>query len=143
MASSNYIRGSLALKSPKFVVKSLSDLLYWAQYLVQDRIWAFCHALMFFLSFSCINSGHFRHASFESNLSNIDLFMSFGTIFWDVILGWYYNILGWKLSKQTSCWSKTVFFVSVENHNKFSSQNIVISSQNNVPKYRSGWHEKV
>ena len=27
---------------------------------------------------------------------DIDLFMSFETIFWDVILGWYYNILGWK-----------------------------------------------
>ena len=30
-----------------------------------------------------------------------NLFMSFGTIFWDVILGWYYDILGWKLCKQT------------------------------------------
>ena len=53
-----------------------------------------------------------------------DLFMSFGTIFWYVILGWYYNILGWKLSKQTSYWSKTGFFFSVKNHN-FSSQNII------------------
>ena len=25
-----------------------------------------------------------------------DLFMSFDTIFWDVILEWYYDILGWK-----------------------------------------------
>ena len=42
----------------------------------------------------------------------LDLFMSFGTIFSDVILGWYYNNLGWKLSKQTSYWSKTGFFLS-------------------------------
>ena len=48
-------------------------------------------------------------------------------VLWDVILGWYYNILEWKLSKQTSYWCKTVFF-SLKNHNKFSSQN-------NVPKY--------
>ena len=41
-----------------------------------------------------------------------NLFMSFGTIFWDVILGWYYNILWWKLCKQTSYWYKTVFFLS-------------------------------
>ena len=27
-------------------------------------------------------------------ISPIDLFMSFGTVFSDVILGWYYNILG-------------------------------------------------
>ena len=31
------------------------------------------------------------------NIDTLDLFMSFGTIFWDVILGWCYNILGWKL----------------------------------------------
>ena len=69
--------------------------------------------------------------------------MSFGTIFSDVILGWYYNIFGWKLSKQTSYWSKTGFFFSVKNHNNFSSQNIVISSQNNVPKFRIKGHEQV
>ena len=69
--------------------------------------------------------------------------MSFGTKFWDVILGWYYNILGWKLSKQTSYWSKTGFFFSVKNHNKISSQNLVNSSQNNVWKYRSNGHEQV
>ena len=40
----------------------------------------------------------------------INLFMSFGTIFWDVILGWYYDIFWWKLFKQTSYWSKTEFF---------------------------------
>ena len=39
-----------------------------------------------------------------------NLFMSFSTIFSYVILGWYYDILGWKLCKQTSYWSKTVFF---------------------------------
>ena len=36
--------------------------------------------------------------------------------------------MGWKLCKQTSYWSKTVFF-SLKNRNKFLSQN-------NVPKYR-------
>ena len=25
-----------------------------------------------------------------------DLFMSFDTIFWDIILGWYHDIFGWK-----------------------------------------------
>ena len=39
-----------------------------------------------------------------------NLFMIFDTIFWDIILGWYYDILGWKLSKQTSYWSKKEFF---------------------------------
>ena len=62
--------------------------------------------------------------------------MSFDTIFWDVILGWYYNILGWKLSKQTSYWSKTGFCFSVKNHNIFLSQN-------NVPKYCTKGHEQV
>ena len=54
-----------------------------------------------------------------------------------------YNILGWKLCKQTSYWSKTGFFFSVKNHNKFSSQNIVILSRNNVPKYCNKGHEQV
>jgi len=58
--------------------------------------------------------------------------MSFGTIFWDVILGWYYDILGWKLCKQTSYWSKTGFSFSVKNHNKFSSQNIVLKGHEQV-----------
>ena len=55
----------------------------------------------------------------RGNLSNVkdfswarDLFMSFGMIVWDIIFGWYYNILGWKLSKQTSYWSQTGFFLS-------------------------------
>ena len=39
---------------------------------------------------------------FWENCLPKDLFMSFGMIFGNVILGWYYNILGWKLSKQTS-----------------------------------------
>ena len=58
-------------------------------------------------------------------------------------MGWYYNILGLKLNKKTSYWSKTGFFFSVKNQNKFSSQNIVISSQNSVPKYRTKEHEQV
>ena len=68
--------------------------------------------------------------------------MSFGTKFWDVILGWYYNILGWKLSEKLLVGPKQVFF-SVGNHNKFSSQNIIISSQNNVPKYHTKGHEQI
>jgi hypothetical protein len=48
-----------------------------------------------------------------------------------------------KLSKQTSYWSKTGFSFSVKNHNKFSSKNMVISSQNNVPKYHTKGHEQV
>ena len=58
-----------------------------------------------------------------------DLFMSFRSFFW-------------KLTKETSYWSKPVFF-SVKNHNKFSSQNFVISSQNNFPTYRIKGHEPV
>ena len=83
-----------------------------------------------------------QNSEIELVVEFLDLFISFGMIFWDVILGWYYNILGWKLSKQTSYWSKTGFFFSVKNHNKFSSQNIVISSQNNVPKYHTKEHEQ-
>ena len=63
-------------------------------------------------------------------------------LFSDVILGWYYHILGRKfvmiIGKQTSYWSKTGLCLSLPvkkvNNNKFSSQNIVISSQNNVSK---------
>ena len=61
----------------------------------------------------------------------------FGTIFWDIILGWHYDILGWKFiniyffSWQTD---KNLF----QNYKKFVIwkifvQNIVISSQNNHP----------
>ena len=69
-------------------------------------------------------------------------------LFWDDT---YYDILGQKfvmiIGKQTSYWSKTGFFLSLPvkkvKNNKFSSQNIVISSQNNVPKKRTGRHEQV
>ena len=46
----------------------------------------------------------------------------FRTLFWDDIT----IICWWKLSKQTSYWSKTGFFFSVKIHNKFSFQKIVI-----------------
>jgi hypothetical protein len=62
---------------------------------------------------------------------------SLGTIFWDVILGWYYDI------KQTTYWSETGCVFSVKNHTNFSSQNIVISSQNNIPKYGNNGHEQL
>ena len=55
----------------------------------------------------------------------------------------WYDILEWKLSKQTSYWSKTVFFVFLRSHNKFSSQNIVILSPNNVSKFQTKGHEQV
>ena len=42
-----------------------------------------------------------------------NLFMSFCTIFWYVILGW------WKIGKQTSYWSKTGFFLSLKNKQCF------------------------
>jgi hypothetical protein len=57
-----------------------------------------------------------------------DLFMSLDTIFWDVILRWKSSTVNKLLI------GPKLFFFSVKNHNKFSSQNIVISSQNNVPK---------
>ena len=57
--------------------------------------------------------------------------MSPGMKFWDVILGWYYNILEWKSiwEKKTVC----LFFQlrKIYYHNKFSSQN-------KVPKYHHG-----
>ena len=56
------------------------------------------------------------------------------------ILGHYFGV---KIDKQTSYWSKSGFFFSVKNDNKFSSQNIVVSSQNNVPKYRIKEQEQV
>ena len=84
---------------------------------------------------------HFRD-NFRSNLKVVfvnncatmrqfvrltNYFRDYKTLFmsvWDVILGLYYDIL---LSKQTSYLCKTGF---VKNHNIFSPQNIVISSQN-------------
>ena len=80
-----------------------------------------------FLHFS--NSVKFiKSLSRDQQISNFplkDLFMSCATLFSDVSLGWYYNISGWKLIKQTSYWSKKFFFLSVKNHHKFSSQNNV------------------
>ena len=46
-------------------------------------------------------------------LESLSLFLSFGTIFWDDIM----IICWWKLSKQTSYWSKTGFFFSVKKVN--------------------------
>ena len=61
-------------------------------------------------------------------------YVIFGAIFWDIILGWYYNILGWKLCKQTSYWSKTVFFsqlkIITNFHPKITSQNIIRKDTN-------------
>ena len=54
--------------------------------------------------------------------------MSFDTIFWAVISGWYYNILGWKLYKQTSYWSKTGFFSQLKIIIKFHPKLFVITS---------------
>ena len=42
-------------------------------------------------------------------VSSLDLFMFFGTIFLDVILGWYYDILGWKIIMIFNWEKKTVF----------------------------------
>ena len=87
----------------------------------------------------------------------------FRTIFWDVILGWYHdNLFTFFLSAESkkerigNCCG--IFLNEItqpfqpqhkfhkkteKNQNKFSSQNIVISSQNNVPKYRTKGHEQV
>ena len=37
-----------------------------------------------------------QNSEIELVVEFLDFFISFGTIFWDIILGWYYNILGWK-----------------------------------------------
>ena len=68
-----------------------------------------------------------------------------GIIFLDVIFGQKIVMI---IVKQTSYWSKTDFFssrfpVKKGNNNKFSSQNKVISSKNNVQKWRTGQHEQV
>jgi hypothetical protein len=77
------------------------------------------------------------------HLVTLDFFVSFCMVLWDVILGWYYNMLEWKLSKQTSYWSKTGFPFSGKNRNNFSSRTILMSSQHNVPKYHTKGHEQI
>ena len=76
-----------------------------------------------------------------------NLFMSFGTIFWDVILGWYYDILGWKLCKQTSYWSKTGFFsqlkIILNFHPKITSQNFVPKDMNKSIHNRQKWKQQL
>ena len=62
----------------------------------------------------------------------LDLFVSFDTIIWGSYLGMILRYFG-KLSKQTSHGSRCYLF-SVKDHNKFSFQIIIMSSQNNVPK---------
>ena len=45
---------------------------------------------------------------------------SYGTIFWDVILGWYYNILGWKFIMifKKPVWTnkKFVYLIFINKH---------------------------
>ena len=52
--------------------------------------------------------------STETSMNNFKPFQVVEMIFLDVTLGWYYDILGQKfvmiIGKQTSYWSKTVFF---------------------------------
>ena len=59
-------------------------------------------------------------------------------VLWYNILGWYYHILGWKLSKQTSYCSKTGFFsqlkIKTNFHSKITSQNIVRKGHEQVIK---------
>ena len=50
--------------------------------------------------------------------------------------------LGMKIKETIFLLVQNSFFFSVKNHNKFSSQNIIISSQNNVPKYHNKGHEQ-
>jgi hypothetical protein len=61
----------------------------------------------------------------------------FETLFWDDL-----TIFWDKQSKQTSYSSKTSFFSQLKIIVKFSSQNIVISSQNYIPKHRTKGHEQ-
>ena len=44
----------------------------------------------------------------------------FGTLFWDVILGWYYNILGWKSLFSFSTEKKSIIIIDF--HSKIASQ---------------------
>ena len=74
-----------------------------------------------------------------------DLFMSFGTIFWDVILGLYYDIFGWKIILIFDFWlrKKTVMNqeeVSLLDFNpKILYYHSKIPSENN---YSSKGHEQ-
>ena len=59
--------------------------------------------------------------------------MSFCTMISNGNLGWYHdNLFTYRNNWKTD-----------QNHNKFSSQNIVISSQNNTWKCRTKGHEQV
>ena len=63
-----------------------------------------------------------------------------GTLFWDENL-LYQTLLSWK--KKHLIGLKTgVFFQFEEENDIFSSQNIVRSSQNNIPNYSPGQHEE-
>ena len=62
----------------------------------------------------------------------------FRKLFWDDIE----IICWWKLSKQTSYWSKTGFFSQLKKQTIFSSQ-IIVVSQNNIQKYGTKGHEQV
>ena len=66
------------------------------------------------------------------------LFKKLVHFLWYDIFGRYFGMI-----LQYSYWFKTVLFLLVESHNKFSSQNIVTSSQNNIRKYRTKAHEQV
>ncbi len=61
----------------------------------------------------------------------------FRTLFWDHIT----TICWWKLSKETSYWSKTGFFFSVKKGNNIFIPIIVILFQSNIGKYGAKGHE--
>ena len=58
-----------------------------------------------------------------------DLFMSFVTIIWDIILGWYYNILEWKYIMILN-WEKKLFWTS----KKFVYLIFIPKYRNIIPK---------
>ena len=69
--------------------------------------------------------------------------MFFVMIFWDVIF-WDDITIFWDENYVNKLFiGPKHFFSQLENQNKFSTQNIVISSQNNVPKYLTKEHEQV
>ena len=77
--------------------------------------------------------------SFQQKTCSWPFVRYFRTLFWDDIK----IICCWKLSKQISQLSKKVFFSQLKNLTRFSSQIIVISSQNNVWTSPMKGHEQV
>ena len=76
----------------------------------------------------------FLHKSYVSlttvGIPTFVFFLLSGIIFWDIILGWYYYIFGWK-------------FIMIINFSHLKKKWIFIPKYRNIiPKYHPGQHKK-